>query len=194
MEESFNSNKSRVPYGEVQGMVDGVPAYSNGRDSYFSRVRNVNEEKIPTGYKWQCVEFARRWLMAKRGLYLPDVKTAALVFDMQKVHCMSTSEARPMVAVANGGARKPEKDSFIIWPATNAAPFGHIGVIVEVTDTYIRVADQNQFFHQWQGNYSHELRLVYHAKSDTWTIKDYLRGKGWNPLGWMTFPAVHIID
>lgn len=180
--------RSKLPFGEIQGYVDGVPAYSNGRDTYFSGIRNVDEQ-IPTGYKWQCVEFARRWLMAKKGLYLPDVRIAAMVFEMKAVHSLVTGKNAPMLAVANGGYERPVKDSLIIWPATNDAPFGHIGVIVEVTDNYIRVADQNQHFHKWADNYSTELRLVYNASNKTWTIKDYAYGRTWNPLGWMVFPS-----
>eukprot|EP00744_Colponema_vietnamica_P001498 GILI01002478.1.p1 GENE.GILI01002478.1~~GILI01002478.1.p1 ORF type:complete len:190 (+),score=14.89 GILI01002478.1:65-634(+) len=186
--EGFFSRRTRLPFGEIQGYADGVPAYSNGNDSYFSGVRHV-DDRVPTGYKWQCVEFARRWLLAKKGLYLPDVPTADRVFHMKGVNSMVTGQSVPMVAVANGGLERPIKDSLIIWPATNESPFGHIGVIVEVTDTYIRVADQNQHFHKWQDNYSTELRLVYHSGSQTWTIKDYSYGRVWNPLGWMTFPS-----
>ena len=181
---------NNVPVGEIQGYADGVPAYSNGFDGFFTGVRNI-DERIQTGFQWQCVEFARRWLLERKGLYLPDIMFAAMVFKMTEVEDIRTGNTVPMVAVANGGAAKPEKDTFLIWPDTEDAPPGHIGVIVEVGDDYVRVADQNQHFHHWGGkNYSAELKLAFDAEKNTYTIVDVLDGKEWNPLGWMTFPGV----
>lgn len=178
-----------VPYGQIQGYADGVPAYSNGFEGFFSGVRNI-DEKIQTGFRYQCVEFARRWLLERKGLYLPDVMIAAMVFKMTAVENVTTgaTDVR-MVAVPNGGTQKPVKDTFIIWPDTEDAPPGHIGVIVDVGDDCVRVADQNQHFHNWEGkNYSTELKLEHDAEKGTYTIIDRLDGKEWNPLGWMTFP------
>ena len=76
------SNQQPAParFGTLLGIAPGgVPAYSSDyetaddaalpdRHAYRSYV-----DGIYMGYKWQCVEFARRWLYVNRGWIFDDV-------------------------------------------------------------------------------------------------------------------------
>ena len=178
------SRFSRLPYGEVQGEVDGVVAYSNGHDSHFSRQQHI-EDGIVTGYGWQCVEFSRRWLLKRKGLLLPDVPTAARMFDMPSVFCAERGELVPVVPISNGSTQPPVKDSLLIYPVTRGSPFGHVAVITGVFDDHITIADQNQHFHKWEGNYSATMPLRVEGGRYL-IINPHERDI---PVGWMTFPT-----
>jgi trypanothione synthetase/amidase len=185
------SSRTNVPFGGLQGVCSGgVKAFSNGNDFFFSAERNF-DEGLYTGFKWQCVEFARRWLLEKKGLVLPDVHWAAHIFSMTSVIDAVTGESVPMKAVANGGTDKPEADTLLIYPSSEGNMVGHVASIVEVGDGYIRVADQNHRFHKWEGNYSAELKVVF--EDGKYTIQDRDSDNPDHvmiPLGWMTFPGV----
>jgi trypanothione synthetase/amidase len=170
----------KVPFGEVQGTtLGGIKAYSNGTDMFFSATRNI-DGNIMTGFRWQCVEFARRWLLERKGVLLPDVAYAAHIFEVKTVNRVSDAERVPMVAVPNGSEVPPTADSLLIYPVDALNPVGHVAVIVEAGENYVRVADQNRFFHKWE-SYSAEFPV------EKVEGKYYIRDP-FVPMGWMTFP------
>jgi glutathionylspermidine synthase len=178
-----------LPYGAVQGEVDGVKAYSNGHDSHFEAERNI-DGRIMTGFRWQCVEFSRRWLLERKGLLLPDIPTAALMFDMKHVDCVESGDPVDIVSVPNGTTEKPIKDTLLIFPVSDVSPYGHVAVITGVFDDHITIADQNQHFHKWEGNYSAKMPL--RIEDGKYTVVNVHEAA--NPVGWMTFPSVQNRD
>ena len=69
-------------YGVVLGQSPaGVPAYSNcNAECVIFEPNHLND--IYTGIKWQCVEYARRWLLQERGVVFGDVDIAADIWVM----------------------------------------------------------------------------------------------------------------
>jgi len=69
-----DSSRPIAPFGTLLGVAPGnVPVYSSDYDS-------ADDKELPNrhayrsyvdgifmGYKWQCVEFARRWLYLNKG-------------------------------------------------------------------------------------------------------------------------------
>lgn len=177
------AKSSEVAFGEIQGVTaNGIEAYSNGSDMFFSGVRNFDGE-VFTGFKWQCVEFARRWLLEQKGLYLPDVPWACMIFLQTEMLRVDTAEKVKVVPVVNGGTTKPVANSLLIWESSEENYVGHVAALVEVGDDYVRVADQNQYFHKWTGHYSREYKME--VKDGKYNIVD---DHGTRPLGWVTFP------
>ncbi|KAH8617413.1 CHAP domain [Trypanosoma vivax] len=188
MSTSGTSQQMEVPYGEVQGYSPGgVPAYSNGHDMYFAAERSING-KLFCGFKYQCVEFARRWLYETKGLVLPEVDWAANISSLQYVFDARTAEHVPCLLVKNGTSEKPVVDSLLIYPVDEDARFGHVAVITEVGEDWIRVADQNHRFHKWEGAYSAQLSLK--SEGGAWFVEDATQHGVLRPLGWLTFPGV----
>lgn len=180
------STDAHVPFGELQGVCNGgVAAYSNGSDAFFSAERNF-DEGLYTGFKWQCVEYARRWLLERKGLVLPDVPWAAHIFSMTEVADAVTAAPVSMVAVKNGGSVAPTADTLLIYPSSDGNMVGHVAAIVEVGAGYLRVADQNHRFHKWTGSYSAELTV--REVDGKFTVVDRDGDHEMIPLGWMTFP------
>ena len=202
-----------VPFGEVCGRApSGVPAFSNGSDTHFSNEKALwdrqtvsaaaesslgrpsspdtassprAQKPFCTGYKWQCVEFARRWLLQHRNILLPDVQIAAHIFYLEQMLHVPTGSHVAVRPIANGTFVPPQAGSLIIYPQSNEGFVGHVGVIVEAAEGYVRVADQNRFFHNWgDAHYSAEFTVERDEEGRYWIRDDVMA-----PAGWVTFPA-----
>ncbi|XNM62965.1 hypothetical protein ACLK2H_16880 [Escherichia coli] len=67
------------------------------------------------GYKWQCVEFARRFLFITYGFVLPDVGMAYEIFSLRYLRQVVNDAILPLQAFANGSRRPPLVGSLLIW-------------------------------------------------------------------------------
>ncbi|SCU69258.1 amidase, putative [Trypanosoma equiperdum] len=175
--------KQVVPLHGVCGYAPGcIPAYSNGTDTTFT-YQGHYADNFFMGYKWQCVEFARRWLLLRKGLALPQYDFAAHLIHMREVCDAETGEVVPCKFVSQGSPEPPVADALIVYPGTRENIFGHVGVITHVTDALVGVADQNRFFHDWDGRpYAAEFPLE--CVDGQYFIRDPLV----ECRGWVTFP------
>jgi len=167
-----------VPYNQILGIASSnVPAYSNGDDDYFSAERNYFHG-IFTGFKWQCVEFARRWLLLRKTCIFRSIGSAGDIWhELSFIERVTDGKKFPLIAHANGSSIFPKKDSLLIYPRSRALPFGHIAIITEVGRDYIRIAEQNYRFHRWSGNYAGQLPMKFHYGG--YFIKDHYKIDGW---------------
>mmetsp|Transcript_16409 Transcript_16409/g.50910 ORF Transcript_16409/g.50910 Transcript_16409/m.50910 type:complete len:299 (+) Transcript_16409:44-940(+) len=182
---SIHEHSDDLPMSTPQGATpNGTIAYSNKNCEAFAGVRN-HDGKFFTGYQWQCVEFARRWLWDQKGLMLPDIDIAAEIFFVPHVYDPLTHTKVPVRPVRNGGKEKPTAGTYLIYaPAADNFP-GHIAVITGVGADHVLVADQNRDFRKWPGDYAVKFPLVHDAKRGTWTIVD----KEDPIIGWVQFPG-----
>ena len=165
-------------FGHLLGWAPGdVPAYSSNYDL-------VDEKEYPTrhsfhsyldgiymGYKWQCVEFARRWLYMNKGLTFDSVANAADIFELTSFRRTSNGELLPIYSFKNGSSRRPEAGSFLIWEKGGEFEgTGHVAIVTEVSDAYIRIAEQNVSHKNWaQGrDYSRELKVQIDEDGGYW--------------------------
>jgi glutathionylspermidine amidase/synthetase len=88
---------SPQPFGTLLGYAPGnIPVYSSDYDSVDPAAmpdrhayrHHVNG--IYTGYKWQCVEFARRWLLENKGYVFEDI---AMAYDIFRLHQVKVIDA-----------------------------------------------------------------------------------------------------
>jgi hypothetical protein len=180
---SVHHHTDDLPLNTPQGAApNGTVAYSNHEVEKFAGVRNHDGEFF-TGYQWQCVEFARRWLWNQKGLMLPDIDIAAEIFFVPHMYDPIRHREAPVRPVRNGGAEKPLANTYLIYaPAPDNFP-GHIAVITEVGDDYVLVCDQNRDFRKWSaGNYA--IRYPLEHTNGRWTIID----KEDPIIGWVDFP------
>ena len=114
------------------GTFDGVPAYSNRKN----RTKKSRTSYLNTGIKWQCVEYARRYLQTTRGITFANVKGA---FEIP----------RAKFTTLDGTSVKKTNDlkvgSLVIWPKKykKNSPYGHVGVVSKIKPNGIYVAEQN---------------------------------------------------
>lgn len=122
-------------FGDKIGTFNGVDAYSNQRDQTNSLDSNYYNG-IYTGQKWQCVEFARRYLIIKEGITFSDVDSAfeipqAQFKTLNGSHIKMSNELNP--------------GSLIVWPKDYKQGLndGHVAIVSLVTPFGVTVVEQN---------------------------------------------------
>jgi trypanothione synthetase/amidase len=181
----FIQKPDEVPYGTIQGYAPGgIPFYSNGSDWNFTAEREY-VDGVFTGVNYQCVQGCRRWLLERKGLFLPDVHFAAHIFTVTEMDDIETGKPVRTVPVKNNGKDAPTVDSLLIYPSSDDYPPGHIAAIVEVGEGFVRIADQNNTFKIWPGKYYSDELTVTKDENGNYCLKDH---QGRVPLGWVTFP------
>ena len=167
-------------YGIVLGKSPaGVPAYSNcNADCVIFEPHHLNE--IYTGIKWQCVEYARRWLLHERGVVFGDVDIAADIWAMQEVTNPVTKQTFKFDSNVNGANALPERGDLLIY-GKDYLGTGHVAVVVAIDEKKqtIQVAEQNFKNTQWQDKHAREI--AYTTRDDRiWLLDSYLIG--WKQL------------
>ena len=188
-----------APFNQVLGTAfTNVPAYSNTDDETFSIGRHYLHG-IFMGIKWQCVEYARRWLLLRKGCVFKNVRHAADIWtQLTSVERVTDGEHFPLKAHPNGSPTMPNAGSFLIYCRCEEQPVGHIAVICEVGSDYVRIAEQNNKFHYWEGGYARQLSMI--CKDGLYFIEDEDPIYGWmeiednnqlKPLDELDINAIH---
>ena len=117
------------------GEWNGVSIYSN---KHYKNGENINNyyNGVFTGIKWQCVEYARRYLIIKHGITFSEVASA---FEIP--HAKFTTLNGDNVTLSN----ELQEGSLIIWPSyyNFNSPDGHVAVISSILPNGITVVEQN---------------------------------------------------
>lgn len=165
-------------FGALIGMAPGdVPVYSSDynsaddqdlpdRHAYRSYV-----DGIYMGYKWQCVEFARRWLYLNKGYIFDDVAMAFDIFELSSARDIKTNSRLPLKSFRNGSRRHPEVGCLLIWEEGGEfEDTGHVAVITDVSPHWVRFAEQNLDHVRWPDgrNYSRELKATVTDDGEYW--------------------------
>lgn len=131
---------------DLVGVWNGVSIYSNNDYSTNHNNNNLNNNSnsnsnyyngIYTGIKWQCVEFARRYLIVTHGITFSDVTSAFQIPDAK----FTTLDGKQNIEVRND----LQVGSLIVWPKnymTNSVD-GHVAVVSSIRPTGITVVEQN---------------------------------------------------
>ena len=167
-----------LKFGEPLGVAPG------GVISYSSDYETADAEAYPSrshyrsyvdgiymGYKWQCVEFARRWLYINKGYIFNDVAMAYEIFRLRYVRDLVNSQELPLNAFKNGSQRRPESGCLLIWDEGGEfEETGHVAIITEVYEDRIRVVEQNQDFEKWPDgqDFSREIKAKVGTRGDYW--------------------------
>lgn len=166
----------KTPFGEVLGRgVKNVPAYSNCNAACVYRVPNAKDGTY-TGIKWQCVEYARRWLLVNKGVVYGDVDIAADIWGLQYVTRIKDKAKLKMVNYPNGSTTKPEVGDLLIY-AKAYLQTGHAAVIATVDTKHhtIHVLEQNFNNTKWPGDYARSIPYIIRHKH-YWVLDAYLLG------------------
>lgn len=175
----MSSNEEEIaPFNKILGTAfNNVPAYSNTSDESFSIERHYLHG-IFMGIKWQCVEYARRWLLLKKSCIFKSVRHAADIWtEITHVERVTDGQHFPLKQHPNGSPYRPKIDTFLIYCRCEEQPVGHIAVICDVGHNYIRIAEQNNKFHYWNSEYAREIPLI--EKDGRFYIEDEDPIYGW---------------
>jgi hypothetical protein len=193
---------ARAPFGRVIGVgPKGVPAHSCHYASIVHAcllgefvclpftIRHTSDEGgRQYGVRWQCVEYARRWLMTAAGHTFDDCPTAAHMFGMRDAVRLSDGARVAWDCVPNGSGperARPTAGCLLIWHARgHFVGTGHVAVVTVATDTYVRVAEQNFDDRYWPAGreWARELPVTVDAATGAYTIGERVDGE---VCGWM---------
>ena len=136
----------------IYGVTDnGVVAYC--KISQYDLVDH-HLDGLPTGKKWQCVEFVRRYYMQIHRLTFPSVADAYEMMKLTEFIDMDTRQPHPCTFYSPTEST-PQKDDILILEHEE---YGHTAVIVAVQGKRIRIAEQN--WNPWDApHYSRELSV-----------------------------------
>lgn len=155
---------------------EGVAAYSND-SSNPQALETCRVDNIVTGLPWQCVEFARRWLLQTRDLIFADVALAADMWhDIDYLSPVSDENIVPLDSHPNGAQSKPVNGDLLIYSEAFLGT-GHVAVVVGCDSEagVIRVAEQNYSNRPWPGDYAREIPLL-EMNGKWWLLDSYLSG------------------
>jgi glutathionylspermidine amidase/synthetase len=187
-----NKRPGPEPFGSILGYAPGgVPSYSSDYDSAneqeFTDRHSYRSfvDGIYMGMKWQCVEFARRWLYANLGWVFDDVAMAYDIFRLQSGLVISDGSRLPLHSFRNGSRRRPEPGAMLIWnEGGHFTTTGHVAIITDVGDGSVRIAEQNFEHRKWQDDrrWSRELVMTVSESGEI-----HIDGGGDNAaiLGWV---------
>jgi glutathionylspermidine amidase/synthetase len=172
------SKPKAARFGTVLGWAPGgVPVYSSDyatadeaelpdRHSYRSYV-----DGIYMGEKWQCVEFARRWLYLNHGWIFDEVGMAYEIFDLESIRDVRNNTRLPMRSFQNGSKRLPQPGSLLVWDEGGEfGRTGHVAIVVEAQPNCVRIAEQNLRHQEWPAgkSYSRELKARRSPTGEFW--------------------------
>jgi len=178
---TISGSTVKAPFDHVTGYASSnVPAYSNRDDNHFSSGSPHFLYGIYTGAKWQCVEYARRWLFIRKGCIFNDVPGAADIWNLRTVQRVVDRQCFGLTRHPNGSPFPPQNESLLIYArAGGDMSSGHVSVIVDVSSNFIRVAEQNYYPYYWKGNFARQI--TYTRRNGLYYIED-----NYPIIGWIT--------
>jgi len=166
-----------TPYGEVLGVSPGgINAYSNCQDSCVNPERNTWKNTY-TGIKWQCVEYARRWLLVNKGAVYDDVDTAADIWnEIDHLTDVESNRSLPLESRLNGSEHAPQVGDLLIY-ASAFHGTGHVAVVtdVDIANGFIEVGEQNYNNEPWPADFARKIHL-FKTNNNYWLIDESLIG------------------
>lgn len=188
---SKGSTSSDAPFGTLLGYAPGGVAI------YSSNYSSLNPQDYPDdatfrsyinneymGHKWQCVEFARRFLFLTYGFVFTDVGMAYEIFSLRFLREVVNDNILPLQAFANGSRRPPMVGSLLIWQKGGEFKHtGHVAVITQLVGNKVRIAEQNVIHTPLPQGQQWTRELTLDVKDGIYTLKDTFTDT--QILGWM---------
>ena len=188
---SKGSTSSDAPFGTLLGYAPGGVAI------FSSNYSSLNPRDYPDdatfrsyigneymGHKWQCVEFARRFLFLTYGFVFTDVGMAYEIFSLRFLREVVNDNILPLQAFANGARRPPMAGSLLIWQKGGEFKHtGHVAVITQLVGNKVRIAEQNVIHAPLPQGQQWTRELTLEVKNGIYTIKDTFADT--EILGWM---------
>lgn len=170
-----------TPFGARLGTTPmGLIAYSNCQPDCMLPVPHRWDGTF-TGIRWQCVELARRWLVARRGLTFDSVDLAIDIWTEIDVYTdVETGVGHPVESILNGADDPPTVGNLLIY-AQVLEGTGHVAVVTNVTlpkgesPGSVEVAEQNYANTRWPDDHARRIPLL-RNQGRWWLLDPYLIG------------------
>ena len=176
-QEASCSGPCNVAFGLFVGQSFLTKAYSNcscdcvKNENYYVTLAHL-KQPIFTGMKWQCVEYARRWLIENKGVTFGDVDYAYHIWDLVYAETVDTHEHRSLLRFKNKVSKEAPKVGDLLINSVKLAITGHVAVVVGVERDSITIAEQNYFNRAWDGKEYARRLLIDKDKRGRYRIFD----------------------
>lgn len=164
----YSDNRNKI--GSVIDSYKDVNVYYNGIDYAKDYGKNYSNDGYYYGYKWQCVEYVKRFYYDAKKHNMPDGYGNAKDFFDKNVKQGELNKTRGLYQYINGGNEKPKADDLIIFTDTK---YGHVAIITQVGEDYIEIIQQNK---------GSKTRDRYKLKINN---SKYTIGEKRKPAGWL---------
>lgn len=167
---SFSSFNMEV--GQIIDNFNNVPVYYNG--SNFTNVvgRNTTADGYNLGLKYQCVEYVKRYYLQVYGHKMPNSYGHAKDLFDTDLEDVAYNHERGLMQYRNSRYEVPQVGDILVYGSYEGNPFGHTGIISQVTDDSVEFVQQNTGHKSRQ-----KLKLV--EFMGIYTVADY------NIYGWL---------
>ena len=130
-----------------------------------------------TGIRWQCVEYARRWLLENQGVVYGDVDVAADIWSLEKVKNPGSKKEHSFVSFENGKTDSPPVVGDLLIYARALWGTGHVAVVLrtDIENQQIYLGEQNFDNQPWEKDYARVIPYVSHENA-VWLLDSYLLG------------------
>ncbi|APH22041.1 CHAP domain-containing protein [Clostridium botulinum] len=156
--------------GDVLDSYKEVNVFYNGNNYGENHGKSYSKDGYYYGYKWQCVEYVKRFYYKAKDHKMPDVYGNAKDFFDINTEQGHLNKRRGLIQYRNGENEKPKVDDLLVFTDTE---FGHVVIVTEVGNDYIEVIQQN----------------IGSSSRDKFTLKyknkKYFIGGKRSPAGWL---------
>jgi hypothetical protein len=170
-----------TPFGAKLGATsEGIESYSNCQAKCVYENPNL-VEGIFAGIQWQCVEFARRWLMVNKALKYESIDVAADLWN--KINHLVNIKTGTTVSLknnTNGSAVLPKNGDLLIY-GREYLETGHVAIVLrtDAKKKLVYVGEQNFSNGKWPGKYARAIPFVRQGNG-YWLLDAHL-------IGWKSY-------
>jgi surface antigen len=155
--------------GEKIDSYKNVPVYYNGKDYAEIYGKNIDKSGYYYGYKWQCVEYVKRFYCIVKKHKMPNPYGNAKDYFDVNLKNGEYNTNRGLYQFRNESTSKPEIDDLIVFTKTK---YGHVAIVTLVTNTYIEIIQQN-------AGMSSRAKFDLVNKNSIYTVGDSNKPVGW---------------
>lgn len=196
-----SNSSDPAPFGTILGVTDcEVLVFSSDYESIDKKIYPDDKSFVSffneefTGYKYQCVELARRYWLVNFGVVFESIPMAYDIFGLMSARVVATNSSVPLSKFPNGCGSMPSKGSLLIWEAKGETfkDTGHVAVVVNAGPVFVDIVEQNVLDRVWTANYSRRLPAALDPESGKFTVTCTFEGS--NILGWITIADESILN
>lgn len=181
--------EAKPVFGAELGSNRGVIGYCNENKKHRSQGGDSYINGHYAGIKYQCVEYARRWLIQIKNLTFKSTLCACNIWDIDHLTSTQNNQKIPLVRIPNGSRVAPQIGALLIYKRRLFLPFGHVAVITDVdpNNNFVCIAEQNVDEVYWPGDYARKLELE--VVDGQFFVRDKFA-----LYGWMVYENVPVLD
>lgn len=204
---SDNPNKI-IPFGQPIGIdLNNIIAYSSDnstnshRKKYSYLIQHIkipnhiiNKKKIFCGIRFQCVEYARRWLICVYNISFEQIDMAYKMFTSHNIRFRNiwTKQSIPYTKYPNGSAIGPVVGSILLWDKADNYLTGHVAIVLNTDENYAYIGEQNWEDIRWLNYYSRKIPIK-KISNQIWLDDTDTNHFNLKILGWLNLDVCNYI-